>query len=63
MHGINVTSATIEHYWVKADILPNNNDEDYEDHDANIELKIQRLKELKEVQVLIDKFSFEDPLK
>src|SRR5215204_438500 len=58
----NVTSTTIEHCWTKADILPNNNDEDYEDHDANIELEIQRLKELEEVQVLIDKFSFEDPL-
>jgi len=58
----NVTSATIEHCWTKADILPNNNDEDYEDHDANIELEIQRLKELEEVQVLIDKFGFEDPL-
>ena len=41
----NITSATIEHYWTKADILPNNDDEDYantelEDHNANIELEI-----------------------
>ena len=41
----NVTNTTIEHYWIKADILPNNDDEDYantelEDHDANIKLKI-----------------------
>ncbi len=63
----NVTSATIEYCWTKADILLNNNDEDYanaelEDHNTNIELEIQRLKELEEVQVLIDKLSFEDPL-
>ncbi len=63
----NVTRATIEHCWTKADILPNNDDEDYanaelEDHNANIELEIQRLKELEEVQVLIDKLGFEDPL-
>src|SRR6266542_3909936 len=63
----NVTRATIKYCWIKADILPNNNNEDYantelEDHNANIELEIQRLKELEEVQVLIDKFSFEDPL-
>ncbi len=41
----NVTSATIEYYWTKADILSNNDDEDYantelEDHNANIKLKI-----------------------
>jgi len=47
--------------------LPNNDDENYantklENHNANIELEIQRLKELEEVQVLIDKLSFEDPL-
>src|SRR6266498_1091271 len=63
----NVTRVTIEHCWTKADILPNNDDEDYanaelEDHNANIELEIQRLKELEEVQVLIDKLGFEDPL-
>ena len=63
----NVTRATIEHCWTKADILPNNDDEDYanaklEDHNANIELEIQCLKELKEVQVLINKFDFKDSL-
>ena len=47
--------------------MPNNDDENYantklENHNANIELEIQRLKELEEVQVLIDKLSFEDPL-
>ena len=41
----NVISTTIEHCWTKADILPNNDDEDYanaelEDHNTNIELEI-----------------------
>ena len=41
----NITSTTIEYCWTKADILPNNDDEDYanaelEDHDANIKLEI-----------------------
>ena len=47
--------------------MSNNDDEDYanaelEDYNVNIEFKIQRLKELEEVQVLIDKLSFEDHL-
>jgi len=47
--------------------LPNNDDEDYanaelEDHNANIELEIQRLKKLKKVQVLINKLDFKDSL-
>ncbi len=47
--------------------MPNNDNENYantelEDHDTNIEFKIQHLKELEEVQVLIDKLSFEDSL-
>ena len=63
----NVTRATIEHCWTKADILPNNDDEDYantelKNHNVNIELEIQCLKKLEEVQVLIDKLDFEDPL-
>ena len=63
----NITSVIIKHCWTKADILPNNDDENYanaelENHNANIKLEIQRLKELKEVQVLINKLSFEDPL-
>src|SRR6266542_610525 len=63
----NIISATIKHCWTKADILPNNDDEDYanakfEDYNSNIKLEIQYLKKLKEVQVLIIKLSFEDPL-
>ena len=47
--------------------MPNNDDEDYanakfEDYNSNIKLEIQYLKKLKEVQVLIIKLSFEDPL-
>ena len=67
----NVTNTTIENCWMKADILPNydedenginmNDREDRENH-ANIELELKRLKELKEVQVLIDKLDFESPL-
>src|SRR6266498_4359773 len=50
----NVTSVTIEHYWIKVDILPNNNDENYanadlENHNANIKFEIQCLKKLEEV--------------
>jgi hypothetical protein len=64
----NVTNTTIENCWVKADILPNDDDDEdhanteLQDHNANIRLEIQRLKELEEVQVLIDKLGFEDPL-
>jgi hypothetical protein len=36
-------------------------DEDREDHDVDIELELKRLKELEEVQVLIDKLDFTDP--
>src|SRR5687767_6999273 len=47
---------------MKTNILPNNNDENHKNRNANIELKLKRLKKLKEVQVLIDKLGFEDPL-
>ena len=62
----NVTNTTIENYWVKADILPNYNDEGMNDREdrkncADIQLELKRLKELEEVQVLIDKLVFENP--
>ena len=44
---------------MKANILPND-DNDYEDYDVELELK--HLKELEEVQVLIDKLDFDNPL-
>ena len=47
---------------MKADILPNYNDDYREDHNANIKLELECLKELKEVQVLIDKLNFKDSL-
>ncbi len=45
----------------------NNNNKDYvnaelKDYDTNIKLEIQCLKELEEVQILIDKLNFKDPL-
>ncbi len=45
----------------------NNDDKNYvnvelENYDTNIEHEIQYLKKLEEVQVLIDKLDFEDPL-
>jgi len=41
----NVISTIIEHCWIKADILPNNDDKDYvnaefEDYNTNIKFKI-----------------------
>ena len=39
----NVISTTIENCWMKANILPND-DDDYEDYDVELELK--HLKEL-----------------
>jgi len=68
----NVTSNTIKNCWQKADILPtyskgsdDENDfiEDYGNHANNVEilLELKCLKEMKEVQVLIDKFDFDNP--
>ncbi len=47
---------------MKIDILPNYDDDYHEDYDVNIELELECLKELEEVQVLIDKLNFEDSL-
>ena len=69
----NVTSTTIKNCWQKADILPtygegsdDENDfveEDHENHEDNVDilLELERLKEMEEVQVLIDKFYFDNP--
>ena len=54
----NVTNTTIENCWMKANILPNDDDDEdhvnaeLQDHNANIRLEIQCLKELEEVQLL-----------
>ncbi len=58
----NVTSATIENCQKKVDILPNYDDDYHEDHNTNIELKLECLKKLEEVQVLINKLDFKDSL-
>lgn len=61
----NVTNDTIKNCWLKAGIMPEYDDEsvDSEDHedDADILLELERLRELEEVQVLIDKLDFENP--
>jgi hypothetical protein len=65
----NVTNVTIKNCWLKAGIMPEYGEpsddesvdrEDQENH-ADIQLKLERLRELEEVQVLIDKLNFEEP--
>jgi hypothetical protein len=59
----NVTGTTIANCWKKADILPKYEDEiDEQDREnRDIQLELERLKEIEEVQVLIDKLVFENP--
>lgn len=65
----NVTNTTIKNCWLKANIMPEygepSDDEsvDRKDHENNndIQLELERLRELEEVQVLINKLDFEDP--
>ena len=65
----NVTNTTIKNCWLKAGIMPEydepSDDEsvDREDceNNADIQLELERLRELEEVQVLITKLDFEDP--
>ena len=48
---------------LKTDILPNDDDDnDNDENSTDIQIELKRLKELKEVQVLIDKLIFDDPL-
>ena len=53
----------IENCWTKVNILPFNYDNDEIEDETNIDilLELKRLKELEEVQVLIDKLDFTDP--
>src|SRR6266498_4351078 len=48
---------------MKANILPNYDDDDVSDDEncTDIQVELKRIKELKEVQVLIDKLVFDDP--
>ena len=65
----NVTNTTIKNCWLKAGIMPEydepSDDEsvDREDceNNADIQLELERLRELEEVQVLITKLDFKDP--
>ena len=65
----NVTNVTIKNYWIKADIIPEYDepsDDESVDHEdqknhADIQLEFEHLRELEEVQVLIDKLNFEEP--
>ena len=45
---------------MKADILPKDNHENEDDTGNDILLELKRLKEMEEVQVLIDKFDFDN---
>jgi len=56
----NVTNKTIENCWVKADILLKDNHENEDDTGNDILLELKRLKEMEEVQVLIDKLDFDN---
>jgi hypothetical protein len=64
-----VTNTTIKNCWLKANIMPEygepSDDESVEREDrennANILLELERLRELEEVQVLINKLDFKDP--
>jgi hypothetical protein len=71
-----VTSTTIKNCWQKADILPTygegnddkndfveENYEDHENHEDNVDIlfELEHLKEIEEVQVLINKFYFDNP--
>jgi hypothetical protein len=66
----NVTNVTIKNCWIKAGIMPEHGEpgddesvdhrENQENH-ADIQLELERLRELEEVQVLIDKLNFDEP--
>ena len=65
----NVTSNTIKNCWLKANIMPeygepsDDKSVNRKDHknSADIQLELECLKEIEEVQVLIDKLNFKDP--
>ena len=66
----NVTNVTIKNCWIKTGIMPEHGEpsddesvdrrENQENH-ADIQLELERLRELEEVQVLIDKLNFDEP--
>jgi hypothetical protein len=62
-------NATIKNCWLKADIMPEygepSDDKSVDckayENNADIQLELKRLRELEEVQVLINKLDFKDP--
>jgi hypothetical protein len=57
-----VTQTTIKNCWLKADILPKNNDDEIDmDFDVESEVYNAHEKELDEIQELIDKLDIENP--
>jgi hypothetical protein len=54
-----ITDTTINNCWKKADIMPTYNEED--DDENEILMELARIKELEEVQVLIDQLNPENP--
>ncbi|CAB4417001.1 unnamed protein product [Rhizophagus irregularis] len=64
----NITQNTIKNCWLKADILPKNEDNETDmDNETDIDIKAERqirlthIEELDEIQELIDKLDFENP--
>jgi hypothetical protein len=57
----NITQSTIENCWLKADILPKDNGNEI-DMDADIQIYSAHIKELEEVQALIDELGFENQI-
>ncbi|GBC50603.1 tigger transposable element-derived protein 6-like [Rhizophagus irregularis DAOM 181602=DAOM 197198] len=58
-----LTQSTIENCWLKADILPKDNESEIDmDFCAETQVLLTHTNELKEVQDLIDKLNLENPL-
>ncbi|RGB34487.1 hypothetical protein C1646_668499, partial [Rhizophagus diaphanus] len=57
----NITQSTIENCWLKADILPKD-DENEIDIGANTQIYSTHMKELEKVQALIDELNFENQI-
>ena len=57
-----VTQSTIENCWLKADILPKNEDGETDvNFEAEQQIYLTHMKELDEIQELIDKLDLENP--
>lgn len=58
----NVTQTTINNCWLKANILPKNEDNETDvDSEAEQQIYLTHMKELDEIQELIDKLDLENP--